>query len=96
MLLKSGIRLEKINNIDIHLFIEKGTRGGISYFSKRCSKSSNDINITYWDARNLYGWAMGYNYLSYQSFKFLSEKEIEKFALDSISKNSKIGYILEV
>ena len=78
MLLKSGIRLEKINNIDIHLFIEKGTRGGISYFSKRYSKSSNNINITYWDARNLYGWTMGYNYLPYQGFKFLSENKNRK------------------
>ena len=33
MLKMTGIKLEKINNIDIHLFIEKGMRGGI-YFKK--------------------------------------------------------------
>ena len=43
MLKMTGIRLEKINNIDIHLFLEKGMRGGISYISKRYSKSDKDI-----------------------------------------------------
>ena len=27
----TGIELEKINNIDMHLFLEKGMRGGVSY-----------------------------------------------------------------
>ena len=31
MLKMTGIQLEKINNIDAHLFLEKGMRGGISY-----------------------------------------------------------------
>ena len=31
MLKMTGIQLEKINNIDVHLFLEKGMRGGISY-----------------------------------------------------------------
>ena len=39
---------------------------------------------------------MGCNYLPYKVFKFLSEEEIKGFNLDSISKNIKIGYILEV
>ena len=34
--------------------------------------------------------------LPYCNFKFLSEKEINKFNLNSISENSEIGYILEV
>ena len=34
--------------------------------------------------------------LPYCDFKFLSEKEINKFDLNSIVENSKIGYILEV
>ena len=62
MLKMTGIKLEKINDIDMYLFLEKGMRGGISYISKRYSKSKEDINIMYWDANNLYGWAMGHNY----------------------------------
>ena len=36
MLRMTGIELEKINNIDVHLFLEKGMRGGgcIIYFKK--------------------------------------------------------------
>ena len=75
MLKMTGIRLEKINTIDIHLFLEKGMRGGISYISKRYSKSkgnakhSDDISIKYWDANNLYGLAIIQD-LSYEGFKF--------------------------
>ena len=61
MLKITGIELEKINEIDMYLFLEKGMRGGISYISKRYSKSKEDINIMYWDANNLYGRAMRCN-----------------------------------
>ena len=42
----------------MHLFIEKRMRGGISYISKRYIKSNQNKTIMYWDANNLYGWAM--------------------------------------
>ena len=35
MLKMTGVKLEKISDIDQYLFIEKGTRGGISYIAKR-------------------------------------------------------------
>ena len=54
----TGIKLQKIDNIDMHLFIEKVMRGGISYISKRYSKSHDNNTIMYWDANNLYGWVM--------------------------------------
>ena len=34
MLWRTGVKLEKIANIDIYLFFEKGLRGGISYIAK--------------------------------------------------------------
>ena len=49
----------------------------------------------YWDANNLYGWAMNQP-LSYCDFNFLTEKKISGFCLNSISENSPIGYILKV
>ena len=91
----TGIELEKINNIDVHLFLEKGMRGGVSYISKRYSKSDENTEIMYWDANNLYGYAMIQD-LPCSSFKFLTQKEINDFNLDSVSENSQIGYILEV
>ena len=104
MLKMTGVKLEKISDIDKYLFIEKGLRGGISYIAKRYSKSNNKyINnynctkpstyISYLDMNNLYGWAMS-GYLPYGGFKWL--KNFDNFDVNSISKESLIGYILEV
>ena len=98
MLKMTGIKLDLISDIDMHLFIEKGVRGGISYISKRYSKvnnkymrsyDSNEENkfIIYLDANNLYGRAMS-RYLPYSQFKWLNKKEISRLCLNSISKNS--------
>ena len=70
-------------------------KGGISYISKRYIKINDIKSIMYWDANNLYGWAMN-QYLSHGKFSFLTKKETDGFDLDSISKNSSLGYILEV
>ena len=37
----TGVKLEKISNIDMYLFIEKRLRGGISYVAKRYAKANN-------------------------------------------------------
>ena len=107
MLKMTGIELELISDIDMHLFIEKGMRGGISCISISCiSKANNKYikcydsgkeskYITYLDANNLYGWALS-QYLPYSEFKWLNQKEIDRFDVDSIGENSPIGYILEV
>ena len=36
-----GCKLELISDIDMYLFVEKGTRGCISFIAKRFSKASN-------------------------------------------------------
>ena len=41
MLKMTGVKLEKISDIDKYLFIEKGLRGGISYIAKRYTKANN-------------------------------------------------------
>ena len=96
MLKMTGFKLEKINDIDMYLFLEEGMRGGISYSSKRYKKSNDNVDIMYWDMNNLYGWAMVCNYLPYSSFKWLNKKEIDNFNIFSIKEDSKIGYTLEV
>ena len=95
MLKMTGVQLEKIDNIDTHLYVENGMRGGISYILKRHIKPDQNNTIMYWDANNLYGWAMTQD-LPVSDFKFLSKKEINNFDLNSIPENSSIGYILEV
>ena len=79
MLKMTGIKLEKISDIDKYLFIEKGLRGGISYIAKRYAKANNKYMndydpkkpskfISYLHMNNLYGWAMS-EYLPYERFK---------------------------
>ena len=73
------INLELLSDLDMHLFIEKGMRGGISMVSKRHAKANNphvdydptkETNyIMYYDANNLYGWAMSQP-LPYSGFKW--------------------------
>ena len=64
----TGVKLEKISDIDKYLFIEKGLRG-ISYIAKRYAKANNKYMndydpkkqstfISYLDTNNLYGWAI--------------------------------------
>ena len=65
----TGVNLELIDDIDVHLFIESGMRGDISYIAKRNCRANNEfvkgydenlvkIFIMYFDANNFYGWAM--------------------------------------
>ena len=104
MLKMTGVKLEKISDIDQYLFIEKGTRGGVSYIAKRYAKASNKYTcdydpykpstfITYLNKNNLYGWAMC-EYLPYGDFEWL--KNLDKLDVMPINEKSEIGYILEV
>ena len=81
-------------------------RGGISYIAKRYSKANNEymkdydhteetIYIMYFDANNLYGWAMT-QYLPYGGFEWMTEEKNNKFFLSSVKEDSPEGYILEV
>ena len=88
------MELQKIDNTDTRLFLEKRIRGGVSYISKRYSKSDQNKAIMYWDANNLYGWAMIQD-LPCCGFKWFSNKEINGFDLN-VNENCLTGYILEV
>ena len=103
MLKTTGVKLEKISDIDKHLFIEKGLRGEISYIAKRYAKANNKYMnyydpkkpstfISYLDTNNLYGWAMtGYPYEGFEWLKNICEIDVM-----SVSEKSPIGYFLEV
>ena len=104
MVKMTGVKLEKISDIDKYLFIEKGLRGGISYITKRYAKANNKYMndydpkkqstfISYLDMNNLYGWAMS-EYLPYEGFKWL--KNVDELDVMSINEKSPIGYLLEV
>ena len=104
-LLKStGVELELLTDYDMHLFIEKGLRGGISMVSKRFTKANNPMvegydpdkpttYIMYLDANNLYGWAMS-QALPTGGFEWNDPPSIQEL-IDHPSDADK-GYILEV
>ena len=81
MLKMIGVRLKKISDIDMYLFVEKGLRGGISYIAKSYSEANNKYMqncdptkpskyIEYLDKNNLYSSGM-IGYLPSGGFKWL-------------------------
>ena len=93
MLKMTGMKLEKISDIDMYLFIDKGIRGGVSYIAKRHAKANDKHTrdydpkkastfITYLDTNNLYGWAMS-EYLPYGGLEWL--KNVDESDVMSIS-----------
>ena len=86
MLKITGIELKFILDIDMHLFIEKGMRGGIYDIAQGFSKANNKYMkfhdnskpskyIAYLDANNFYGWGIS-QYLPYGEFIWLNKKQI--------------------
>ena len=66
---ETQVKLDLLTDIDMLLMVEKGIRGGICHSIYRYAKANNkcmknyDKNkespyIRYWDANELYGWAM--------------------------------------
>ena len=105
LLKKTGVELELLTDMDMHLRIEKGMRGGISMVSKRYAKANNPRvegydpaqptnYITYLNANNLYGWAMS-RPLPKKNFHWKRVMPTEEQIM-KMKWNSKKGWILEV
>jgi len=70
LLKMTKVKLELLTDIGVHLFMEKGLRGGVCMASKRFAKKANNPQcpgydstkpnswIMYLDANNLHDWAM--------------------------------------
>ena len=105
LLNKTGVELELFTDLEMHLFVERGRRGGISMVSKRYAKANNPLvpdydpskpnkYIMYLDASNLYGWAMS-KPLPKRDFKWKRVMPTEEEILKK-KENAKNGWILEV
>ena len=103
MLKMTKIELELIPDPNMYIFLEKGTRGGISYISNRYSKVNNKYlkshypkqeskHITYLNANNLYVFAIS-KFLPTSGFKWIDPKE---FDLGEYTSNSSKECVLEV
>lgn len=105
---KTKARLELFHEeqLDMHLMVEKGIRGGISMISHRYSKANNKYMsnydntkeskyIWYGDSNNLYGFSMT-QYLPYDNFKWVDGSSFNDESILSISDTNDEGYIFEV
>ena len=105
MLRTTKIKLELLNDPDMLMMFEKGTRGGVSMISNRYSEANNkymgeDFDptkpskfITYLDANNLYGWAMSEK-MPYEDFKWV--EDVKSIPLEKMLSDGDLGYVLEV
>ena len=104
MLKMTGVKLEKVSDIDMYLFIEKRLREGISCIAKRYSEANNKYMKNYDPTRrskyrsylnmnNCYGWGIS-QYLPEGRSKWL--RNVDKFDVNSISEKNLIGYILKI
>ncbi len=103
LLKKTNVQLELLTDINMHLFAEKGLRGGVCMVSKRFAKANNSMCpdydsskpnswIMYLDANNLYGWAMK-QLLPIGKFQWFNAELDEVLAT---ADDAAEGYILEV
>ena len=102
----TGIQLELLTDIDQHLFIQSGIRGEVSTICHRYAKanvpglngydeSKPTEHLIYWDANNLYSWAMS-QFLPTGDFNRLSEENIAEICIENIENENDVEYILEV
>ena len=106
MLLKTGVKLELLDNLAMIRMFQDGIRGGVCMCSKRYAKANHkylpdydrlqsDSFIIYIDCNNLYGFSMCQS-LPLSNFRFLERYEIESLNITTVQNDADYGYILEV
>ncbi|XP_049872417.1 uncharacterized protein LOC126380040 [Pectinophora gossypiella] len=108
MLLKTGVRLELVTDLEIYRMIQQGIRGGVCMCSKRHVKANHKYletfdpshpssYIVYFDCNNLYGYSMCQT-LPHSNFRFVNDSELKTLESNilNIMDDSENGFILEV
>ena len=101
----SGQSLELLSDVDMHQFLERGKRGGISTVSHRYVKANNPhlpqydasqptTYLQYVDANNLYGWAMC-QHLRVGRFKWEFPTAELSNTIQHLPPDSSTGYFVE-
>ena len=83
------VELDLLTDIDQHLFIEEGIRGGVVMISHRYARANAPgmENYKASNANNLYGWAMSQP-LPTSNFKWLIDKEMEELDVMMVPDDS--------
>jgi hypothetical protein len=106
MLKMTECNLELISDSEMYRMLDGSLRGGISMISKRYAQANNqrtvpqfdvsqpEKHIVYWDANNLYGWAMSQP-LPYAGFRWVPESEFATIEWTSLDFDAPLGYFIE-
>ena len=105
MLKLTGVVLDLISDPEIFKLLDCGLRGGICMISKRHGLANNNrvpgydetkptSHIVYYDANNLYGWAMAQP-LADKNFRWLDEKDSSKIDWQAQTETQETGYFFE-
>ena len=97
----TDVTLDLLTDIDMHLFIE----AGVAVISHRHGQanlpdlpnydsSKPKQHLVYWDANNLYGWAMS-QYLPTGDFKWMKDEDIDELDVNQMKDDTERGYIYE-
>ena len=105
MLLNTKVELDLIADLEIMDMIERQQRGGLCYvgstryveanskYLENYDPSNKPSNyIMYWDANNLYGWAM-VQHLPYEGLSFVSHVSLSEIL--QTADDARYGYIIE-
>ena len=101
----TDVTLDLITDMDMYLFVESGIRGGVSQISHRrgqlnvpgydgYNKEEANKYSMYWDANNLYGWAMSQP-LPVGDFRWLNDEDVNELKIYDIVDDNERGYIYE-
>ncbi|CAI6374733.1 unnamed protein product [Macrosiphum euphorbiae] len=107
MLKFTSIRLNLLSDYKSKLFFERGTRGGLTKFSKLYAKANNPKTpgyksdepntwLVYQDANNLYGWIMSQN-IPYGGFSwYAGNPDVALAQLEYMEEADDAGRVYEV
>lgn len=106
MLKMTECNLELMSDSEMFRMLDGSLRGGISMISKRYAKANNkrtlpqydatepEKHIVYWDANNLYGWAMS-QHLPESGFRWMQESEFAEIDWTTLADDAPEGYFVE-
>ena len=95
LLKHTGIELELLTDLNKYTFCEQAKRGGICMASIKKMDSTPDQQLKYYDANNLYGWAM-MQPLPTSNFTWTTNEWEMYMATVHASIDDPIGYTVEV
>ncbi|TNC95731.1 MAG: hypothetical protein FD118_4177, partial [Rhodocyclaceae bacterium] len=106
MLNMTNCQLQLLDDSEMFRILDNNLRGGISMITKRYARANNPrlgtlydptkptSHIMYWDANNLYGWAMSQT-LPHSDFRWMDRGEFEHIDWLGLSEDDLTGYIVE-